>query len=132
MRLSYEPDDNSLRLTLDRETEPARRRMTLDGYVDMGVGGRIVGIEALPPDGLDLSLALEPWLNDAIASEYISLEDGSAYIELSVPEEADAREQIRAVPAAFAAEVDDAGRLVAISIPRHGNGYEISYPSGNQ
>jgi len=132
VRLSYQADDNSLRLTLDRETGVAQRQVTLDGYVDMGVGGRIVGIEALPQDGFDLATALGPWLKDDTASDYVSLEGGSAYIEMSVPEEADVREQIRAVPAAFAAEIDDAGRLLAISIPRHGNGYEISYPSGNQ
>ncbi|MGA7672098.1 MAG: DUF2283 domain-containing protein [Nitrolancea sp.] len=132
MRLTYQPEENSLRLTLDREIGVPMRRVKLDGYVDMGVGGRIVGVEALPREGLDLTVALRPWLRDESASEYVSLDGGSAYIELSVAEEADVHEQIRAVPAAFTAEVDDAGRLVALSIPRHGSGYEISYPSGNQ
>ena len=132
MRLTYQPAENSLRLTRDQETDVARHHVTLDGYVDMGVGGRIVGVEALSPPNLDLSVALEPWLSDGTASNYVSLEGDSAYIELSVPEETDAHEQIRAVPATFSAEVDDAGRLLALSIPRHGSGYEISYPSGNQ
>ena len=109
-----------------------KRQVTLDGYVDMGVGGRIVGVEALPSPNLDLSMALKSWLSDATASDYVSLEGDSAYIELSVAEESDVREQIRAVPATFTVEVDDAGRMVALSIPRHGSGYEISYPSGNQ
>ncbi len=132
MRLSYQPEENSLRLTLDRESGSVKRRVKLDGYVDMGVGGRIVGVEALPSQNLDLPAALKSWLSDATASDYVSLEGDTAYIELSVPEETDVREQIRAVPATFSVEVDAAGRMVALSIPRHGNGYEISYPSGNQ
>lgn len=132
MHLSYQPEENSLRLTLDQEFGSVKRRVKLDGYVDMGAGGRIVGLEALVPPELDLATALASWLKDETAADYVSLEGDSAYIELSVSEELDVREQIRAVPASFSAEVDDSGRLIALSIPRHGHGYEISYPSGNQ
>lgn len=131
MRLSYQPDENALRLTLDQGGESGRR-VSLPGYVDMGVGGRIVGIEALPQPGIDLAHALSSWLVDETAKEYVSITGDSAYIELSAPEEADLREQMRSVEARFVAEIDDAGLMLALSIPRHGTGYEISYPSGNQ
>ncbi len=132
MRLSYQSDENALRLTLDLESSGAGRRVRLSGYVDMGVGGRIVGIEALRQSSIDLKQAFDPWIRDETAAEYVSLDDDSAYIELSAPEETDIREQIRAVQATFTAEIDANGRVLALSIPRHGAGYEISYPSGNQ
>jgi hypothetical protein len=132
LRLRYHPEENTLRLTLDREQGIAQRRIKLSGYVDMGVGGRIVGVETLRQPSFDLNEALAPWLSDETAATYVSLEDDSAYIELSAPEEADIREQVRAVPATFTAEIDADGRMTALSIPRHGAGYEISYPSGNQ
>lgn len=132
MRLSYLPAENALRLTLDRERGEPSGRVTLSGYIDMGEGGRIVGLEALFPASIDLHRALGPWLADQTASEYVSLGDDAAYIELSAPEEASLREQVRAVAASITAEVDAGGELVALTIPRHGAGYEISYPSGNQ
>ncbi len=132
MRLSYRADENALRLTLDQERGRATRRVSLAGYVDMGTGGRIVGVEALRQPGLDLERAFAQWLRDDSAAEYVSLGDDSAYVELSAPEETDIREQMRAVEATFTAEIDADGRLLALSIPRRGAGYEISYPSGNQ
>ncbi len=132
MRLTYEQSNNALRLTLDEVSVASEHQITLTGYVDMGTGGRIVGVETLAPASLDLARALSPWTSDRTAAEYVSVSGDSAYIELSAPEEASIREQVRAVPATFTAEIDDGGRLVALSIPRHGAGYEISYPSGNQ
>lgn len=134
MRLTYQPSENALRLTLDREEGEAVRRLPLPGYVEVGEGGRLVGVElrALEDRSVDLSWALAAWLADPVASEYVSLDADSAYIELSAPEEADIREQLRAAAAEFAAELDGEGRLVAVAIPRRGAGYEISYPSGNQ
>ncbi len=131
MRLSYQPQENTLRLTLDDGGEVGRR-LNLSGYVDMGAGGRIVGLEALPTLALDLRHALAPWLKDDTAAEYVTVDEDSAYIELSAPEETNIREQVRAVEATFTAELNMDEELIALSIPRHGAGYEISYPSGNQ
>ena len=135
MRLTYQAAENALRLTLDEERGAAGRRLRLPGYVEVGEAGRLVGVELLPGAGTEqvaLGAALAPWLADPVAREYVSLEDDSAYIELSAPEEAALREQLRAAPARFEVELDTAGRLLAVSIPRRGAGYEISYPSGNQ
>lgn len=138
MRLRYQPQENSLRLTLDRAeagesgAPPRRRPLPLPGLVDVGEGGRLVGVELHSAPGIDLPRALAPWLADAVAAEYVSLDDATAYIELSAPEEASLREHLRAADATLAAELDADGRLLALAIPRRGAGYEISYPSGNQ
>ncbi|HET7142343.1 MAG TPA: DUF2283 domain-containing protein [Candidatus Limnocylindria bacterium] len=132
MRLRYQPQENSLRLTLDAEGGGPARRLPLPGLVDVGEGGRLVGVELHPAPGVDLARALARWRGDAVAAEYVSLDGSTAYIELSAPDEASLREQMRAAEATLAAELDASGALVALSIPRHGAGYEISYPSGNQ
>jgi hypothetical protein len=132
LQLSYESANNSLRLTLDGAGIAPAQRMRLRGYVDMGVGGRLIGIEMLRPDAFDLRQALEHWLADEVAGEYLSVAGDSAYIELSTPEEASINEQTRSVEAVFDAALDAGGQLVALAIPRHGDGYEITSPSGNQ
>jgi hypothetical protein len=132
VQLSYESTDNSLRLTLAGDQAPVAERIRLSGYVDMGVGGRLVGLEMLGPTAFDLRQALARWLADTIAGEYLSVADDSAYIELSTPEESSINEQTRAAEADFGADLDSDGLIIALSIPRHGTGYEITYPSGNQ
>lgn len=132
MQLSYESSVNSLRLTLSDVPETATERVGFTGYVDMGAGGRLVGIELLGPTAFDLRQAMASWLNDSIAGEYVSIADDSAYIELSASAEPSTNEQSRSVTAVFDAELNSAGQLVALLIPRHGVGYEITYPSGNQ
>jgi uncharacterized protein YuzE len=132
MRLTYRPRENTLRLTLDDDRRQAGESRALPGYVDVGEAGRLVGVEVLAGDGIDLSRAFAPWLADPVAGEWVTLEPDAAYIELSAPEEALDREQVRATQATLHAEIDPSQRLVALSIPRRGAGYEISYPSGNQ
>ena len=132
VQLSYESADNRLRLALDGEDTAPAKQLSLRGYVDMGVGGRLVGIEMLGPDAFDLRQALARWLDDEIAGEYLSVAGDSAYIELSTPEEPSITEQTRSVEAMFGADLDSGGLLIAVSIPRRGTGYEITYPSGNQ
>lgn len=132
MRLTYQQDDNTLRLTLDDPRGTPSRVLDLPGYVDVGEGGRLVGVEVLAPPGLDLRAALRDWLADPTAGEYVALDDDSAYVTLSTLEEAIDQDQVRATEAVLIAELDDNQRLIALSIPRRGAGYEISYPSGNR
>lgn len=132
MRLTYRPTENALRLSLDDAPATSARLVDLPGYVDVGEGGRLVGVELLGGAGINLDAALQPWLADPIAAEWVSLEGDSAYITLSAPEESMGHEQVRATPATLGAEVDGSRRLIALSIPRSGAGYEISYPSGNR
>ena len=132
MRLSYRPVQNALRLTLDVERGPAATQVDLPGYVDVGEGGRLVGVEVLGDAGLDLRLALAPWIDDPVARDYVAVDGDSAYVTLSVPEDTTGREEVRAARATLVAELDASRRLVALAIPRRGAGYEISYPSGSQ
>src|SRR5690348_5510243 len=97
------------------------------GYVEMGTGGRLAGVELLDAGGGDLAALLACWIGDVDAGEYLSVSDHSAYIELSESEAPN--EPTRAAAATFGADLDDDGRLIALSIPRHGSGYEITYPS---
>lgn len=132
MRLSYRPGENALRLTLDHEPDSGLRQVEFSGYVDVGEGGRLIGIEIIGSSEIDLPRLLDPWRRDPVAAEYVSIEDERAYIELSAPEEADLQEHLRTIDAILRAELDDSARLIALSIPRRGAGYEISYPSGNR
>lgn len=132
MRLTYRPRENTLRLTLDEGRASAAGSVELPGYVDIGEGGRLMGVEVLARDEIDLPRALAPWLADPVAAEWVTLEPESAYIELSAPEEKLDREQVRATRATLRAELDESRRLLALAIPRRGAGYEISYPSGNR
>lgn len=139
MQLTYQPDTNSLRLSQNDEgARPDRHRIIdLDGYVDVGEAGRLVGVEALTGRQHDISQMLSAWLADPDAAEWIALDSDSLYITLSLEEDTEGSApggegQVLTAPATLSAELDDSGRLVALSIPRHGAGYEISYPSGNR
>lgn len=131
MRLSYRPRENTLRLTLDQERGPARTATELPGLIDVGEGGRLVGVEMRGRGAADLQRMLEPWLADPVASEFVAAGEDSAYFQLSMAGEAAPEEQVRTAEATLLAELDTSGRLLALSIPRRGHGFEISYPSGN-
>ena len=131
MRLSYRPCENTLRLTLDQEVGPVQTATELPGLIDVGESGRLVGVEVRSGDATALNRMLEPWLADPVASEFVAAGADSAYIQLSLTEEAAPEEQLRTAEATLLAELDPWGRLLALSIPRRGHGFEISYPSGN-
>jgi uncharacterized protein YuzE len=131
MRLNYRPRENTLRLTLDRDQGPVQLETELPGLIDVGEGGRLVGVEVRGGDVVDLDRILEPWLADPVASEFVTSGVDSAYIMLSVAEETAPKEHLRTAEAMLLAELDASGKLVALSIPRRGHGFEISYPSGS-
>jgi uncharacterized protein YuzE len=131
MRLSYRPRENTLRLTLDHEEGPVQTETVLPGLIDVGEGGRLVGVEVRAGDAADLSRILESWLTDPVASEFVAAGEDAVYITLSTAEKGTPDEQLRTAEATFLAELDASGNLVALSIPRRGHGFEISYPSGN-
>lgn len=132
MRLRYHAPDNTLRLTRDDASTPPGEVVDLPGYVDVGEGGRLVGVELLADAGLDLATALAPWLADPVAGEWVSLDKDAAYITLSAPEEAIDQEQVLTTAATLRVELDESRHLRELAIPRRGTGYEISYPSGNR
>lgn len=130
MQLRYESSNNTLQLTLDDEHRVPAGHTGLTGYVEMGTNGRLAGVELLDPGEHNLPVLLARWIGNQSAREYLSVSGDSAYIELSASEARN--DPTRTAAATFEAELDGEGQLIALSIPRHGSGYEITYPSGNQ
>lgn len=131
MRLIHDAKNNALRIVLDDEPGVPSSSLRLRGLVDVAAGGRLVGIEFRPGDhGSTVRRSLHRWLEDSLAGEFMTLEpDGRVYIELT---SGDAQDHVRSSPLDLTAEFDTSGELLAVSIPRRGAGYEISYPSGNR
>ena len=126
MQLTYDNESNTLRLFLPIPAEPSEPEYTvsLDGILDIGEGGRLIGVE-FPADDSDLHL----WLIDDVAADYTSLDaTGRAYVQIT-PDDAG---EFRSANLRLTAEYNAHGELIGIVIPRRGDGYEISYPSGNQ
>lgn len=131
MRLSYRSAENTLRLTLDVETGDVVTRHEVEGFLDIAEQGRLVGVE-LDSDRLDLLHVFSTWLEDSVARRYVHLEDDSVYVALSTPKEDISSLHLRTAEVRLRAEMDADDRLVALTIPRRGHGYEISFPSGNR
>ena len=131
MRLTYDSENNSLRLVLDDEPGPGIATTRIQGVVDVATNGRLVGVELGASDGAPAARRrLQRWLDDPVTGEFTSVEpDGTAYIELTVGEPDD---EVLSSPLDLLVECTAAGELVAVVIPRHGPDYEISYPSGNR
>jgi hypothetical protein len=126
MELNYDSDTNSLRLTptTSAASRPPSATTTLDAILDIGEAGRLIGVE------FHAGVArLRHWLTDPASNEYLSLDDNdNAYIQITPGDTGAAR----STSIQLIAEYDPAGELTALVIPRRGDGYEITYPSGNQ
>jgi hypothetical protein len=128
--LSYDRATNALRLALnDTPAAAYARTIELHGVIDIAANGRLAGIELRDHAAGLLARSLRDWLADPIAGRHAHVaDDGSVYIELSVG----ADDDIRSADALLLAEFDSGDSLQAVTIPRRGAGYEISYPSGNR
>lgn len=126
MQLTYDSVSNSLRLTPSSNDAPAQPRSTisLNATLDIGPGGRLIGIEfPAAPDALTL------WQHDPITTEFVTCDaDGFAYIQITTGP----IDESRSTDLIISTERTSTGAIAAIVIPRHGSDYEISYPSGNQ
>jgi hypothetical protein len=131
VRLSYRSAENTLRLTLDDELGESVIDHEVNGYLDIAEKGRLVGIE-LTSNGLNLTETFSTWLRDKVASNYLQVDDDSAYVALSAPQEDIPSHHVRTAEVRLHAELDADAHLVALAIPRRGHGYEISFPSGNR
>ena len=99
------------------------------GIIDIADGGRLVGLELTPPEGISATDWMSRWVGDPVAREWVTIEDdGRVYIQLTTGDE----RHVRSTPLTLIAELESGSRLRAVGIPRRGDGYEISYPSGNQ
>ena len=131
MRLQHDKEHNALRLTLDNEGGIPATRTTVAGLVDVAANGRLVGVELRTDvSAAGLATMFERWTSDPVAGEFVELNtDGTVYIELTT---GDAGEEALSTTVELAMEFDEGNALLAVSIPRRGAGYEISYPSGNR
>lgn len=126
MELTYDGETNTLRLTptLWVDGVAPAHSATLDAILDIGEGGRLIGVE-FPADAAQLT----HWQHDTAASPFVThTDDGRAYIQIT-PGDA---ENVRSTSLQVIAESNVAGEILALAIPRRGDGYEITYPSGNQ
>jgi uncharacterized protein YuzE len=126
MDLTYDSDTNTLRLTPTTSTtpHPPTGTTTLDAILDIGEAGRLIGVE-FPAD----KAQLRHWQTDPLSGEYLTLDDnGDAYIQITSGNTGTAS----STPIRLIAEYNPAHQLTALVIPRRGDGYEITYPSGNQ
>jgi hypothetical protein len=124
VRLDLDRERNLLRLSREDGEAPTAVVEHAQGLIDMAAGGRLIGIE------LELSAslteqALTAWLEDGL----VEVAGASSYIQLTTGSDEDAA---RSTAVELLVELDNAGALLAIGIPRRGAGYEISYPSGNR
>lgn len=124
MRLDYDRERNLLRLSLEEAAGASATVKRVPGLVDMAGGGRLIGVELELSDGLP-----EPAFNAWLAEDALVVEDGLAYVPLTSGPDDDAS---RSAAVELLVELDSADAVVALGIPRHGHGYEISYPSGNR
>jgi uncharacterized protein YuzE len=95
---------NVLHLVLIEHLSERTRQVEGRGTLDIGSHGRLIGFELLLPG--------EP-------PRYLPLEESADPFA-------------RTAEAAVIAEVDEAGSVHSVEIPRRGADFEISYPSGNQ
>jgi hypothetical protein len=94
---------NTLRLVFGEPGDRAVSRASLPATIDIGTGGRLIGVEL--ESGYVELMPAEP------GTEHLSR---SAAIEVAVERE----------------RGSDA--LLAVTVPRRGHGYEITWPSGNE
>jgi uncharacterized protein YuzE len=104
VKLLVDTTRNVLHLVLIERQSEQTRRIDGRGALDIGPRGRLIGFELLLPG--------EP-------PRYLPLEESADPFA-------------RTAEAAVTAEVDEAGSVYSVEIPRRGPDFEISYPSGNQ
>lgn len=102
---------------------PSAAPVLAPAAIDIGEGGRLLAIEvALPPD-------LAPSTTTG-GSQTITFDATTSTLLLDL--ERQERGLFRTATITVGLVIDDQGMLLAIELPRRGNGYELTYPSGNQ
>lgn len=122
MRLTVDREANTLVVTPDSDQQ-SMRTVIADGTLDVGEGGVLLGVEVQVSEALgDLAGQFGGW-DDAVDTD-----DTSAYLTLMPGDDSHARSTPIAVKIGLAAS----GQVTSLSVPRRGEGYEITYPSGNR
>jgi len=131
MRVTYRTREDALRLVLQREASRTARSIEVAGILDLGERGRLLGLEIGSGPGLDLRRAVGSWLERSGLASWLSLADEGVYLQLVAEPAARASRHARSVAVRLLLELDTQGRLLAVLLPRRGDGYELSSPSGS-
>lgn len=119
MKLTVNTRANTIRFDLDTTGAPILRR-TLPAVLDVGAGGRLIGIE------VELAGAAAPAPDEPAAT----IDPATDSLYIAIEEHTD--RHLRSAQVTVELATDAAGRIAALTIPRRGAGYEITYPSGNR
>jgi hypothetical protein len=115
-------DPRELRLTL--VNSPVSTILSLPGLIDVGEAGRLLGLE------VDFSAAAD--VLEHLAGDHLpkicEVDDNRLYVSIM----ADEGDQSRSARVTLRVGLDQNRRPVELVIPRRGEGYEITYPSGNR
>lgn len=113
MRVVVDSGRNMLRLLITNEAILAVENagdaptvQTRQAILDVGEAGRLLGLEVTDGDDAD-----DPW--------YLELEDAPG-------------DQLRSVAVIVDVARNPAGQPVWVDLPRRGEGYELTFPIGNQ
>lgn len=104
MRITFDAHANTLVFGIAEEPATGSSTVELDATIDIGARGRLLALTIDLPGGGEAELEIEPG-DDPLA---------------------------RAARVRVSATLDANGGLHAVTLPRVGHGYEITYPSGNQ
>lgn len=113
------------------ECRPPREEIEATGILDLGERGQVLGIEVAPLPGLDVRRTLHRWRKEITGAGHAGEGDGDVYLQLSTDESARAARLARSVPVRLRLTLDERGEVVAVTFPRRGDDYELSYPSGS-
>lgn len=123
MRILLDTARNLLRFRL-REGAPGGPPRTVRATIDIGEGGRLIGLEFPADPALAAGVAPEGGPFDP----QFDPAEGAMYLPVTEPVGGLVRTAETEVLLRAAAD----GALLAVDLPRRGHGYEIAYPSGNR
>jgi hypothetical protein len=126
MNITVDPSDNTLRFSFAVHTD-SPRKSTLPATIDIGEQGRLLGIE------MDIKTVTAPALRwPPESSDLVSFDTKGGTCYLAIEPEPESHAFVRSVRGEVRMVTDERGMAAEVILPRRGEGYEITYPSGNR
>ncbi|MGH2534155.1 MAG: DUF2283 domain-containing protein [Thermomicrobiales bacterium] len=119
MKITVDTRANTIRFAL-ASSRPITHIRSVPAVLDVGEGGRLIGVDVDHP-GVALPADDEP-------AASLDPTTGALYLALEEPTD----RHVRSAHVAVDLATDAGGVLAALIVPRRGEGYEITYPSGNR
>jgi hypothetical protein len=126
MNITVHPADNTLRFSFIERSE-STGAYPFPATIDIGEEGRLLGIEIDITD--DHGAAL---LWPAEAAEIVSVDQSGETSYLAIESDSASGALTRSVPGTVSITTSADGLVEEVIVPRRGEGYEITYPSGNR